>query len=288
MRSPEVDGPATRLPRHAAALVLVLGVTLFLGLWAAVTGTGNLKLVPTLLLVGAVIVPLTFLAFVRGRRMPFSVRGGTLAITALASATLATGVAGTLEDLLMPAMSSQLFDVVVAVIEETVKLVVPLIVVATSRRALRAGDGLLLGVASGAGFATSETMGFAFETLLGTRDDVAKAVGTLAARGLFAPVGHLAWTGLLTAAAVAAWRSRWAPRAVGRLVVAFVGVVALHAAWDFVGVGEGGATPDVGLALLAVGLGLTVAVVGLTAVGVVVHRLSRTEDLPAPAPVPVA
>ncbi|HEY2206179.1 MAG TPA: PrsW family glutamic-type intramembrane protease [Pseudonocardia sp.] len=57
----------------------------------------------------------------------------------------------------------------VGLIEENSKLLIPVGVLLVLPRYRRRADGLLLGVAAGAGFAALETMGYAFGTLLSSR-----------------------------------------------------------------------------------------------------------------------
>ena len=61
----------------------------------------------------------------------------------------------------------------VGLIEEAAKLIVPLALVLVLRRERHPADGLLIGVASGAGFAVLETMGYAFVVLIQSQGDVA-------------------------------------------------------------------------------------------------------------------
>ena len=90
---------------------------------------------------------------------------------------------------------------------------------------------MIIGIASGMGFATLETMGYGFSALLQSRS-IADLDQTLLLRALLSPAGHVAWTGVTTAAL---WRIPSAQRrgrAVGLFVAAFAASVALHALWD--------------------------------------------------------
>jgi len=99
-------------------------------------------------------------------------------------------------------------------------------------RADRPADGLVLGVAAGAGFAVLETMGYAFVALVESRGNLAVVNTLLLDRGVLSPGAHMAWTGL---AAAAMWQVATARRhwwALARFAAVFVGVSGLHAAWD--------------------------------------------------------
>jgi RsiW-degrading membrane proteinase PrsW (M82 family) len=113
----------------------------------------------------------------------------------------------------------------VGVIEESVKLAVPLWLLLHGR--FRSpGAGLLLGVASGMGFAALETMGYGLGALVQSRGQIGPTEELLLIRGVVSPVGHAAWTGLVCAAL---WRR---PRSWSAVAAAFATAVALHALWD--------------------------------------------------------
>jgi RsiW-degrading membrane proteinase PrsW (M82 family) len=248
-----------RLIRHAWLLVLVVGVALFLLDERTMIRTENPNFVPSAILLGAAVVPFTFVTFIRGRRLPYTVSGGLLASAAFVGGVLGTIVAGTLE-----------FDVAqrlgglpmlgVALIEETAKLLVPLALLVAMRRRVGPADGLLLGVACGAGFAALETMGYAFVTLLSAKGGLIGALDVLMLRGLMSPAGHMAWTGLTAAALYAIPHAARRGPAVGRFVLAFVVAVCLHTLWDSLG----------GLPTYVV-----LAIVGLGALTYVAHRITH-------------
>jgi RsiW-degrading membrane proteinase PrsW (M82 family) len=253
--------------RHGWLVVLVVGVALFLLDERTLVATQNPNFVPSAILLGACIVPLTFVAFVRGRRLPYTVSGALLAVAALVGGVLGTVVAGTLEYDVQQALGT-LPMIGVAVIEESAKLVVPLVVLLVMRRRLAPADGLLLGVACGAGFAALETMGYAFTTLLQSRGNVVETVDVLLLRGVMSPAGHMAWTGITAAALYALVLGVHRRHAVLRFVGAFLGAVVLHTLWDSLG------------SLIAY---LVLALLSLGALTVIARRLAR-----ASRPVPAA
>jgi len=220
--------------RWAWVPVLVVGLLLFEVVRQAVGDTRNPNLVPALLLLGAAVVPVAFVSFIAGRRLPYGVSGGLIALTALVGGVLGVVAAGlleydTLRDLGVLPM------VLVAVIEEAVKLIAPAVLVVALRHRLVAADGLLVGVAAGAGFAVLETMGYGFVALLQSRGDLSAVDDVLFERGVLSPAAHMAWTGLT---AVALWRAAthgWHTRAVGGFLAGFAVAVALHTAWDSIG-----------------------------------------------------
>jgi RsiW-degrading membrane proteinase PrsW (M82 family) len=120
----------------------------------------------------------------------------------------------------------------VGLVEEGCKLLVAAVVLVLLGRRRTAADGLVVGVAVGAGFATFETMGYAFTTVLNPQENLTDAVDLLLERGALSPAGHMAWTGIAAATLFAAAEGRWSPRRVATLVAAFAAAVGLHAAWD--------------------------------------------------------
>ncbi|WP_312030372.1 PrsW family intramembrane metalloprotease [Actinomycetospora sp. TBRC 11914] len=239
----------SRLLRHAWLLVLVIGVALFVLDERTMVATRNPNFVPSAILLGSAVVPFTFVTFIKGRRLPYAVSGGLLASAAFFGGVLGTIVAGTLEFDVEQRLGA-LPMIGVAVIEEGAKLLVPLVLLLVLRHRFGPADGLLLGVACGAGFAALETMGYGFVTLLESHGSVVSTVDVLMLRGLMSPAGHMAWTGITAAALYAVPGAVHHGRAVGRFVLAYIVAVALHTAWDSLG----GVVAYVVLAVLSLGL----------------------------------
>lgn len=245
--------------RWAWVVVLVVGVVLFELVRRTLVATQNPNFVPSLILLGAAVVPAAFLTFVAGRRLPVDLPASTLAMTALLGGVIGTVVAGTLEYDTLQRLGA-LPMVAVALIEETAKLLVPLVLLVLPRFRRGPANGLVLGVASGAGFAALETMGYAVTALLQTRGQLAAVDGTLLLRGLMSPAAHMAWTGLTAAALWRAAARHWHARAIGGFLGVFVVAVALHTCWDAIG----------GLVVYVV-----LAVIAFVLLVQAAHRLSR-------------
>lgn len=251
--------------RWAWVPTLVVGVLLFELVRRALVDTQNPGLVPTLILLGSCVVPAAFVAFVYGRGLPYDVSGRLLGVTALVGGVVGVVVAGTWEYHTLVRLGG-LPLLAVGVAEETAKLIVPaaVLLVAGHRHPI---NGLLLGVASGAGFAALETMGYAFVALVQSQGDLATVDGILLLRGLVSPAGHMAWTGLSAAALWHAAAHRWHGRGIAQFVAVYVLVVLLHTAWD---------TLHTFLAYAVL------AAISLSLLVVVAHRLGR-ERWPLPA-----
>ena len=246
--------------RWSPLVVLLVGVLLYAAVRQAALDTENPKLLPSLMLLGAAVVPVAFVAWVAGRRLSFGVGSTTVVLTALIGGVVGTVTASVLEfDTRRDLGSLPLLGI--GLIEEAAKLIAPLAVLLVVRPRHPA-DGLLVGVASGAGFAALETMGFALVVLVQSRGDLGAVDEVLALRGLTSPAAHMAWTGLTAAAlwyAGAHWRRA---RAWAGLAVTYLAVAGLHALWD-------GTDRDVVRGVLAV--------VALTALLLVTHQLA-TDD----------
>ncbi len=234
--------------RHAWLAVLVAGVVLFVVEIAVLSTTGNPNFVPTAILLGSAVVPVAFLAFVYGRRLPYTVPGGVLAVVALLGGLIGTVVAGLLEFDALQELGA-LPMVGIGLIEEASKLLVPLVAFSLLRYRTQA-DGLVIGVACGAAFAALETMGYAFVELVKSGGSVSDTLGILLVRGLLSPAGHMAWTGIAAAALYGAAAARWRARETGRFALTFGAAVALHALWD----GLGGLVVYAVLAVVSLGL----------------------------------
>jgi RsiW-degrading membrane proteinase PrsW (M82 family) len=204
---------------------LIGGAAIYGLVTVAAETTKNIHLLPVVLLLGALLLPVTFVVYLFERLPPVQPAIlPTLAVCFGAGGSIGVAAAAileyqTLRDLgTMPMLA-------VGVIEESVKLAVPLWLLLGGRfRSRRAG--LLFGVASGMGFAALETMGYGLGALIQSRGQIGATEEVLRIRGLISPVGHAAWTGLVCAAL---WRS---PRSWTVVAAAFTTAVALHALWD--------------------------------------------------------
>jgi len=213
--------------------VLVIGLLLYILVLRTLVKTQNPNFVPALILLGATVVPLSFLTFAQARTGRWQVPASALVTAGFFGGVIGVVVAGRLEyDTLRGlGMLPMLF---VAIIEEAAKLIVPLVllftVMARHERRLPS-DGLIIGVASGMGFAALETMGYAFTALLSSQGKIAAVQETLFVRGLTAPAGHTAWTGLTCGALWAFFASRTG-KSLLAFIATFIGAVALHTSWD--------------------------------------------------------
>lgn len=217
----------------ATLAVLATGLALYYLVYRALLATGDILYLPALFVVGATTTPAAFAVYMSRLAGPIRVSARALGLFALWGGVVGTVVAGILETDTARILGG-LPTPIIGIVEESAKLLLPLAVVPFARRlGHTAADGLAIGVAIGVGFASLETMGYAFAVLLQSHGNLHAMDQLLLMRGLLAPAGHAAWTGL---AAAALWRVGL--NRTGRSLLAFagtfLGVVTMHAIWDTV------------------------------------------------------
>jgi len=263
-----------RVLRRRWFQIFAVGLVLLYILERTLLATQSLNYVPSVLLLGAFLVPVTFVTYLYERLPKWEVPLPPLAICFFWGGVLSTVVAGSLEyDLLRSLGVLALLGV--GLIEEGAKLIFPLIFYFLGRYRSE-GAGIVLGVSTAMGFAALETMGYGFITLLQSQGNLVALDEVLLARGLTSPAGHAAWTGLVCAVL---WRERErAGRAVvnAKVLGAFATAVMLHALWDTFNLLRG--TTFIGSLSLEL-LSLMVAVLSLTLLIRRVREASR--KLPA-------
>ncbi|BCJ41282.1 hypothetical protein GCM10010168_89580 [Actinoplanes ianthinogenes] len=209
--------------------IFLVGLALWLVTVVVTFLTGNANLIPTLVLLGSFLVPVTFVAWAFERRDTGELTAGLVLSTFLTGGVLGVLGASVLEAYLL--YPSPWLFLGVGLIEEAVKLVA-LIVLTRHLRTRSLRDGMILGAAVGFGFAAFESAGYAF-TALFTVDglSIVQLVQTELIRGLLAPVGHGLWTAILGGILFAT--SRHGRIAItGKLILAYLGVSVLHGLWD--------------------------------------------------------
>jgi len=219
-----------RILRRYWFQIFVSGLLLLYLVERTLVATGDPNYIPSALLLGAFLVPVTFTTYLYERQPDWDVPLPHVATCFIWGGVLGTVVAGTLEYDVMRTLGF-LPKLGIGLIEESAKLIVPLIFYFLGRHRSEA-TGIVLGVATAAGFAGLETMGYGFISLLASKGNLEVLDEVLLVRGLTSPAGHMAWTGLVCAVL---WRERlkaghatfnW------RVGGAFGTAVILHALWD--------------------------------------------------------
>lgn len=264
------DHPAERsrrgswVRRLSWLAVLIFGVIAYVAVLRTMIYTEDPIYFPTLLLIGSITVPISTLMFAETSKRPIPNSTSLIVFTAIVGGLVGTLAAGVLEyDTLRSLNGTSM--ILVGIIEEAAKLVVPVLIYVFVRRT-DPRMGVIVGIAAGMGFATMETMGYGFEVLLTARS-IAAVDQTLLLRALISPANHIAWTGMTVAML---WRVRSARNrtaAIGAFILTYAVAVAMHAAWD-----SSTSTP----------LHIALAVVGYGALLIFVHRAHRVAKRPEP------
>ena len=223
--------PRRRLPSWAR--IFLSGLALWVATVLVTFATQNVNLVPTIILLGSFLIPVTFVVYA------FARTDGIVTAQRVFTAFVYGGVLGVLGASILEAalfrQPSTLGYVGVGLIEEAVKLAALwLLARRLPRYTMR--DGMVLGAAVGFGFAAFESAGYAFNALFTTSGGLSllNVVETEALRGILTPVGHGLWTAVLGGAlfATAARARRGRPRLRASLLGSFLLVALLHALWD--------------------------------------------------------
>ena len=228
-----MDARSTFRQHWSWVVTLVVLLALYVVTLRAVVDTGNPHLVPSLLLLGSMVVPGTFVAFTRGWSGPQLVPA-----TAVGAAVLVGGAVGVVLAAVLEYRTLQRLGTMpmlgVGLIEEGSKLAVAAVFLLVLHRYRSMGAGILVGVAVGTGFAVLETMGYGFVALVQSGGNLGALEQTLFIRGVTSPAGHAAWTGL-TCWGLWGFVHRPTGGRLLRAVGAFVLAVVLHALWDSIG-----------------------------------------------------
>ncbi len=218
--------------------ILLVGLVLFGAVDLTIRVTSDVIYFPTVMLIGAFLVPVAFVAYFYRQEDLLERRvHGTSIMPALLACAVFGGLIGTMAAGLLEytTMSSHSpFSVAwVGPIEEFAKMIVPVALFIGMRNRFRSElDGLLFGVAAGMSFAALETMGYELVALVSSQGNLATLNETILVRGLLSPAGHAAWTGLIAATL---WRERERTRhPITMVVVGFFLLAALlHSLWDY-------------------------------------------------------
>ncbi|MBK6013598.1 PrsW family intramembrane metalloprotease [Streptomyces sp. MBT53] len=205
-----------------------------LALWALTAlvtyATRNTTLLPTLILLGSFLVPVTFVLWAYERH------GRDLGVSVILGCFLTGGTLGVLGAsvmeyyLLHPSLG---MFVGVGLIEEAAKLGALMFVLRRQPRLHGIRAGLVLGATVGFGFAALESAGYAFNAAVSTKGiDLRALLETEILRGVLAPFGHGLWTAVAGAVLLSYRQLNGRFRFTGSVVGTYLGVSVLHALWD--------------------------------------------------------
>ncbi|MBN1644277.1 MAG: PrsW family intramembrane metalloprotease [Dehalococcoidales bacterium] len=212
--------------------ILVIGIILFAGAEEALRATGNPNFFPTVIILGASVIPVTFAAYFYKH-----VKRRELSLPLLTSSFVIGGISGLLIAGFIEFHVAQGVNVFnqfkIGLIEEAVKLIFPFILFVSDRYRHEA-DGLIFGVAMGMGFAAFETMSYGMMACYQSGGSIDVIWQIFLVRGLVSPAVHASWTGFLCAVI---WRER-ERKAHSSLNfntnIAFLLVIILHSLWNII------------------------------------------------------
>jgi len=205
-----------------------------LALWVVTVlvtfATKNSNLVPTIILLGSFLVPVTFVMYA------FSRADAIMTAQRIFTAFVIGGVLGVLGASLLEAeflrTTSTFAYLWVGLIEEAVKLAA-LWLIAWRLPSYTMRNGIVLGVSVGLGFAAFESAGYAFNALFTSSGlSLFDVVETEVLRGILTPLGHGVWTGILGGTLFAAAARYGKLRPTPALFGWYLVVALLHALWD--------------------------------------------------------
>ncbi|NUR90441.1 MAG: PrsW family intramembrane metalloprotease [Nonomuraea sp.] len=205
--------------------IFLIGLVLWIATVIVTAWTENSNLVPTVVLLGSFLVPVTFVVWAWGRERSPNITEPLMFTSFVVGGVLGVLGASLLETWLVK--PSLVMFVLVGLIEEAVKLAA-LMFVTRRLRERTTKEGLVLGATVGFGFAAFESAGYAFNALFTERGlSLAQLVETEVLRGILAPVGHGLWTAILGGVLFT-----YGGRLTRQVVLAYLGVSLLHALWD--------------------------------------------------------
>lgn len=218
-------------------LVLPIGLVLWIATVADAFYTNNFILLPTVVLLGSFLVPVTGVVWYLDHDPSDALSPRRIVSAFILSGVLGALAASTLEYWLV--FGPGLFgNLKVGLIEELVKGIL-IVVFALRIRSYTTRDGMVLGATVGFGFAALESSGYALASLFVVQGNqiflsLPSLVLNELVRGVLAPFGHGLWSAILGgvifhAARNGRLRLSWA------ILVAFIGVSLLHAAFDSFG-----------------------------------------------------
>jgi RsiW-degrading membrane proteinase PrsW (M82 family) len=194
--------------------------------------------VPLIILLYSALVPVTFVIFCWEQGAAAADISPILIVAAFGCGATVGLILGSTLDSIFNANAGTLFAAVLIGVAEESGKIAALAYFMRDPRLRREIHGLLLGAASGMGFAALETAGYGFVAFVqGTQGGTFGAAldaanQQLLARMLLAVFGHGVWTAIV---ASAIWRERGHQAfAITRgVVIAFIIAICLHGLWDF-------------------------------------------------------
>lgn len=214
--------------------VFLIGLVLWAASFAVARLTRNVILLPTIVLLGSFLVPVTAVVWYLDHDPSPALSPRRILAAFIIAGVFGVLGASVLEYWLVP--GGNLGPFVVGLIEEFVKGVF-IVVVAMGIRPFHVRDGIVLGATVGFGFAALESSGYALVSLFVVQGghlylSLTAVVVTELIRGILAPFGHGMWSAILGAAIFNAAARRGGMRLTWGVVGTYLAVSLLHGAFD--------------------------------------------------------
>jgi RsiW-degrading membrane proteinase PrsW (M82 family) len=217
--------------------ILLIGLALWIATVGAAFLTGNLLLLPSVVLLGSFLVPVTAVVWYLDHDPSPALSPRRITTAFIIGGLLGVLVASILEFWLVygPGLIGMLK---VGLIEEFVKGAA-IVLLALGLRSFSTRDGVVLGASVGFGFAALESSGYALASLFVVQGQhlylsLSSVVFTELVRAVLAPFGHGMWSAILGGVIFHAAR-KGHMRLTLSVVVAYLGVAILHGAFDYLG-----------------------------------------------------
>jgi RsiW-degrading membrane proteinase PrsW (M82 family) len=221
--------------------VFLIGLVMWAAAFAVARLTRNVILLPTIVLLGSFLVPVTAVIWYLDHDPSPALSPRRILVAFIIAGTFGVLGASLLEYWLRTA--GILGSLEVGLIEEAVKGAF-IVVVALGIRPFHVRDGMVLGATVGFGFAALESSGYALASLFVVQGgqlylSLTSVVVTELIRGVLAPFGHGMWSAILGGAIFAAAARHGRLRLSGTVLVAYLAVSVLHGAFDSINGIEG-------------------------------------------------
>src|SRR5438270_1940517 len=218
--------------------VLLIGVVLWIATVSAAFLTGNLLLLPSIVLLGSFLIPVTAVVCYLDHDPSPALSPRRITTAFIIAGLLGVLIASLLEFWFVygPGLIGMLK---VGLIEEFVKGLA-IVLLALGLRSFSTRDGMVLGATVGFGFAALESSGYALAALFVVQGQhltlsLSSVVFTELIRGVLAPFGHGLWSAILGGVIFHAAARKGHLRPAWSILVAYLGVSLLHGAFDIFG-----------------------------------------------------
>ena len=213
--------------------VFLIGLVLWVAATAATFLTGDIITLPTVILLGSFLVPVTAVIWYLDHDPSPVLSPRRILVAFIIAGSVGVLGASLLEYWLLGTGPAQMLGV--GLIEEFVKAAL-IVVVALGIHTFHTRDGIVLGAAVGFGFGALESSGYALASLFVVQNhhlvlSLGSVVFTELIRGVLAPFGHGLWTGIMGGVIFAAARNG-RMRLTLSIVGAYLLVSVLHGAFD--------------------------------------------------------